>query len=301
MTPKQHQRHNEILQRLARGETLSISELAKEWETTTKTVQRDFAKLMDGSYGVVRAEDGKRFVMEGRGTGVSDMMTTIGMLESLAADIGGEFYVRAQALLHRLQRTIESPFYSRLDIENISSKLGMIEQLEKAIATQRRVRFRYKRWYKPDEVKEYDAVEPYKIIIFDGFWYLLTRYKGHTIKFYLREIMNLELLEEYFTPDIELLERMNRAVNIWFDPHAEPFEVALLLEANAVTYWERKPMRGQYLDRQPDGTAVLTLEITHREELFSILKKWLPQIKVIEPEGLQEAFEDLLQTYLNKV
>ena len=298
MTPKQHQRHNEILQRLAVGEALSISELAQEWETTTKTVQRDFAKLMEGSYGVVRAEDGRRFVIESRGTGASDAMTTIGMLESLAADIGGDFYVRAQTLLHRLQRTIESPFYTRIDMEDISSKLGMIEQLEKAIATQRRVRFRYKRWYSPDEIKEHKGVEPYKIIIFDGFWYLLTRYKGHTIKFYLREITHLELLEQHFTPDRQLLERMNRAINIWFNPHADPFEVVLLLKESAVPYFKRKPIRGQQLIKQPDGTATLTLEITHTEELFAILKKWLPQIRVIEPEGLQEAFEEMLRGYM---
>ncbi len=301
MAHKQHQRHNEILQRLASGELLSITELAQEWKTTTKTLQRDFSKLMEGSYGVVRAKDGKRFVMEGRGMGRSDAMTTIGMLESLSADIGGAFYVRAQTLLHRLQRTIKSPFYTRIDVEDISAKLGIIERLEEAIVTQRKVRFRYKRWYKPDEVKCYEEVEPYKIIIFDGFWYLLTRYKNHTIKFYLREIMHLELLEEHFTPDRDLLTRMNRAINIWFDPDVEPFEVTLLLDSNIITYWERKPIQGQQLIKQSDGTAVLTLEITHKKELFYILKKWLPHIKVIEPEELQEEFEGMLREYMERV
>jgi predicted DNA-binding transcriptional regulator YafY len=183
-------------------------------------------------------------------------------------------------------------------VEDISSKLGMIEQLEEAIATQRRVRFRYKRWYRPDKIKCYEEVEPYKIIIFDGFWYLLTRYKEHTIKFYLREITHLELQEQHFIPDRQLLKRMNRAINIWFDPHAEPFEVTLLLDSDAIPYWERKPIRGQQLIKQPDGTATLTLEITHTEELFAILKKWLPQIRVIEPEGLQEAFEEMLRGYM---
>ena len=59
----QHQRHNLILERLQNGEKLSITALAKEWETTPKTLQRDFQKLMEGNYGIVRAEDGKRFVL----------------------------------------------------------------------------------------------------------------------------------------------------------------------------------------------------------------------------------------------
>ena len=59
----QHQRHNIILERLQNGETLSITQLAKEWGIITKTVQRDFEKLTEGNYGIVRAEDGKRFVL----------------------------------------------------------------------------------------------------------------------------------------------------------------------------------------------------------------------------------------------
>ncbi len=87
---KQHQRHNQILQRLAQGEMLSITALANEWQTTTKTVQRDFAKLMEGDYGVVRAEDGKRFVMD-QGRRVSGkVQTAIHLLDSLSAQVGAE-------------------------------------------------------------------------------------------------------------------------------------------------------------------------------------------------------------------
>ena len=44
---KQHQRHNEILRRLKNGETLSITQLAREMGTTSKTLQRDFVKLQE--------------------------------------------------------------------------------------------------------------------------------------------------------------------------------------------------------------------------------------------------------------
>ena len=294
----QHTRHNSILERLQNGETLSIIELSKEWDIPTKTLQRDFKKLMEGSYGVVRASDGKRFVLKPSSHSPNNAHTAINILDSLSADIGGEFYTKAQSALRRLQRYVDSPFYTRIDVENISDKLDIIEELESAIAEQKYVSFRYKRWYKPDDIKTYKEVKPYKIIIFDGFWYLLTEYKGNTIKFYLKELYNLKREKTTFEPDPQLLEKMNKAINIWFDPKKEPFEVILELESDAIVYFERKPIQGQYLKKYPNGRVELTLEVTHKEEVFSIVKRWLPQIRIIEPIELREEFEGMMEDYL---
>ena len=294
----QHQRHAMILERLNNGEILSITTLAREWGELTKTLQRDFTKLQQGNYGIVRASDGKKFTLARKQTTSKSAETAIKMLDSLSADIGGEFYTKAQAALHKLQRYIKSPFYTRIDVENISNKLDLVEDLEYAISKQKMISFSYKRWYKPDEIKTYENVKPYKIIIFDGFWYLLTQYKDHYIKFYLKEIRDLKILEETFVRDEKVLDRMEKALDIWFDPKAEPFDVTLLLNSDAIVYFERKPIKGQYLKKNSDGTAELTVSITNKEEIFTVLKKWLPQIRVIEPYELQEEFEEILKGYL---
>jgi len=296
----QHQRHNIILERLQNGETLSITQLAKEWGIITKTVQRDFEKLTEGNYGIVRAEDGKRFVLSKKQYTSKSAETAIKMLDSLSSDIGGEFYTKAQVALHKLQKYIESPFYTRIDVESISDKLDLIEDLEYAISKQKTLTFKYKKWYDPENIKTYENVKPYKIIIFDGFWYLLTQYKDHYIKFYLREIRDLQILDKIFVQDEKVLDRMNKALDIWFDPKAEPFDVTLLLDSDAIVYFERKPIKGQYLKKNSDHTAELTVSITNKNEIFTILKKWLPQIKVIEPYALQEEFDEILMGYLDK-
>ena len=142
--PLQHKRHAMILDRLQNGETLSITELAREWGHLTKTIQRDFKKLMEGNYGIIRADDGKRFTLARKQATSKDANTAIKMLDSLSADIGGEFYTKAQATLNKLQHHIESPFYTRIDVENISSKLDLVEDLEEAISRQKMITFSYK-------------------------------------------------------------------------------------------------------------------------------------------------------------
>ena len=297
----QHQRHNIILERLQNGETLSITQLAKEWGIITKTVQRDFEKLTEGNYGIVRAEDGKKFTLTKKLYTSKSAETAIKMLDSLSSDIGGEFYTKAQSALHKLQKYIESPFYTRIDVESISDKLDLIEDLEYAISKQKILTFKYKKWSAPDNIKTYENVKPYKIIIFDGFWYLLTQHKDHYIKFYLKEIRDLQILDKTFVQEEKVLDRMNKALDIWFDPKVEPFDVTLLLDSDAIVYFERKPIKGQYLKKNSDGTAELTVSITHKREIFSVLKKWLPQIKVIEPNELQAEFEKMLKEYLSGI
>ena len=194
------------------------------------------------------------------------------MLDSLSSDIGGEFYTKAQVALHKLQRYIESPFYTRIDVENISNKFELIEDLEDAISNQKILSFKYKKWYDPENIKTYENVKPYKIIIFDGFWYLLTKYKDYYIKFYLKEIRDIQILDQTFIQEEKVLDRMEKALDIWFDPKAEPFDVTLLLDNNAIVYFERKPIKGQYLKKNSDGTAELTVSITNKSEIFSVLK-----------------------------
>ena len=296
--PRQYKRHNEILERLQNGETLSITQLAREWDTTTKTVQRDFNKLMEGNYGVIRADDGKQFVLSKKQVTSKSADTAVKMLDSLLSDMGGKLYSKVQPVLHKIQRHIESPFYTRIDVEDISDTMDLIEDLEYAISKQKMITFEYKRWWKPNEIKTHEEVKPYKIVIFNGFWYLIAQKRDFTMHLYLKEIHNLKILDKTFKLDDNIINRLEKAHNIYFDSRKEPFEVILLLQSNAIVYFERKPLNGQYLKKNSDGTAELTISATNKEEIFPILKSWLPQIKVIEPPELQEEFEEMLQKYL---
>ena len=113
-------------------------------------------------------------------------------------------------------------------------------------------------------------------------------------------VVNIKILDKTFEHDDKLLDRKDKALDIWFDLKVEPFNVSLLLNSDAIVYLERKPIKGQYLKKNYDGTGKLTVSLTNKREIFTVLKKWLPQIKVIEPMDLQEEFEDILQGYLVK-
>jgi len=293
---KQHLRHSQIRQRLERGETLSITQLAQEFAVTPKTIQRDFKKLREAYPDIVRAEDGRSFLLR-RSRASGDLEMAAQVLESLSREIGHDFYLKAQPALRTIRRHAHSPFYVRMGMEDISTLFPLIETIEEAIEGQRYIAFSYRPNRQSSTIKSYRHIAPYKIVHFDGFWYLLTTYKGNYLKFYLREIRDLHLEKEQFIVDTTLLSKMERAHNVWFDPAIEPFEVRLLLEPAAAAHYRRQPMIGQRLAPQADGTTEMTVWITHKEEIFAQVRKWFPLIKILEPYELRKAFDQLVRRY----
>jgi predicted DNA-binding transcriptional regulator YafY len=297
--PLQHKRHAEILERLDNGEELSIGELAREWGVDPKTIQRDFDKLKQMYPGrVERGEDKKRYrkPLSRRAQNDGDMV--LEMLESMVKDIGVDFYKKAHPLLERLQRQIKSPFYTRLDVEDIGSKFEIVMHLEKAIDQKREVTISYAP-YGGKVPKEYSNVRPIKVIVYEGFWYLLAQHDDYTKKFYIKSIDSCEISDTLFKHKQKIIDRLENSINVWFSTSEEPYEVRLWVDKEVVVYFERKPVaKNQKLYKQPDGSAELVLKVTSDEEIYPILKYWMPNVRIIEPEYIQENFEKMLSSYL---
>lgn len=287
-----------IVERIQNGEELSISVLAKEFDVATKSLQRDFKNIMQMFDGLIeRTEDGKKFRKKAVKYAASDNDVLIEMLDSMSKDIGTDFYAKAHPLLKRLKNQIERPFYTRMDVEDITMKLDIVQRVEEAISIKKLISFEYAR---PGlESKHFEKVGVFKIIVFNGFWYVLAEHKGHFKKFYLKEIQNIVLLDTIFTPSKDIAESLENSVSIWFNPKVKPYEVILEVDERATIYLERKKIYpNQKLYKRDDGTSEVVIKITHEEELFPILKYWIPHIRVQHPSDLQEKFESIIRTYL---
>lgn len=297
--PLQHKRHADILERLDNGEELSIGELAKEWNVDPKTIQRDFDKLKQMYPGKIeRGLDKKRYRKPFTKRAENDAEMVIEMLESMVKDIGIDFYKKAHPLLKRLQHQISSPFYTRLDVEDIGHKFDLLIHLENAINEKMEVTLTYTP-YGEKKPKIYSHVQPIKIIVYEGFWYLLAQHDGYAKKFYIKSIHACEVTTMNFKHNDEIINRLEGAINVWFSTNTEPYEVRLWVDKDIAIYFERKPVsKYQKLYKQPDGSAELVLKVTTNEEIYPLLKYWLPMVRIIEPVYIQEKFEQMLSSYL---
>ena len=289
-----------ILKKLYDGESLSVTELAKEFNTSTRTIQRDFNEKLI-SFPIVK--EGKKWKMqEGfhleKIASIEDQLV-LDMLEKVSEGLGSKFHGRAKHLLSKIKNDDLSPIYANLDIEKIDDALSEINLIEQAILNKAILTCKYKL-----HSKSYDiGVKPLKIANFDGFWYLiaLDSRNNEFKKYHIKSMSNIKVLEKHFTRSKKIDEALENAINIWFTLENEPFEVVLQMDSNTGKYFQRKPIcKSQRLlsVNEKDESMEFSLKITHEMEIIPTIMQWIPYIKVIEPEWLRDIVIKKVQEYL---
>lgn len=285
-------RINQLYERLKNSNGLRIVDLAKEFDVSTKTIQRDFAELQSlGAYKVgqlicldkTRAKDDLK----------SDERIVLGILSKLAKNNGIDFYLKARPLLAKLTQQLEQPIYISNQSESLEDlDLVHFDFIEKLILERIELGFSY-------HGKAYQ-IKPFKLAHFDGFWYVMgldSEDSNILKKFYFKDMSDLHSLEHRFTLDEGLEQRLKRAYSAWFNLNP-PFLVQLLIDKKIAKYFKCKSINGAILYPQEDGDVVLELEISHIMEIKPLIYTYIPHIRVIEPKWLNKQLKDEIAGYV---
>lgn len=304
-TPKQVVRtdskgnHDTLVYRLAQmlyklnlGESLEPAALAEEFGVNLRTIQRDlnerFAYLplhkVGGRYQLEQAFLGKINLRDiERFAGLAGIR---GLFPSLSDDFLRDIFDE------RIQNAllIKGHHY-----EDISGRLPLFRQLEKAIVTQCCIAFDYQRGA---QRKPYADIEPYKLLNQHGIWYLAAR-DGEKLKtFAFGRIERLRMEDCQFQPDPAISQRLREEDGIWFAE--EQREVVLKVAAEIASYFKRRKLiANQVIEKElEDGGLILSARIGHANQVLPIVRYWIPHIRIISPESLQTELEEQLQGYL---
>ncbi|WP_457743245.1 helix-turn-helix transcriptional regulator [Sulfurimonas sp.] len=289
-----------ILSRLNDGEALSVTELAREFNVSERTIQRDFNERLV-SFPIYQEK--KKWKMQDgykieKSKSLEDEII-LDILEKITEGIGGSFSAKAQALLSKIKNVDFNPIYAKLNIEDISEKLAAIQILEQAIKEKREIECIYDN----ERIKPYKTtLQPLKIANYEGFWYLITKKDDELRKYYLKNISQPILLDKHFEVESEIEELLQNSLSIWFSKNTEPFEVKLYADANATKYFKRRPLPTQTVESlNNDGTMEFRVKITHEMEILPIVKYWIPHLRIIEPQWIQDIIDDDLKEYLSSI
>jgi len=299
---KGNERLASILARLYAGEVLSKKELAEEYGVSLRTMQRYINERL---VGFPLRHEGDRFAIDsGKVSGLSDEeRTVLELLDEMSRKQGNAFYAKAHPLLQRLRLGAANPFYAKLDMEDIGSKLDEAILLERAIKERRIVRFRYRA--EGSEPTTF-AVKPLKIANFEGYWYLIAQDTGdgdRVKKYLLRKISQVEPTPERFETPKELEEKVRNAVSVWFEPANDPIEVRLFIDGTVARYFRLRPIAPtqSIIGEDPDGSIEVLLAITHPMEIIPIVKYWMPHLKVLEPAQIRERIAKDVRKWLEEL
>lgn len=81
----------------------------------------------------------------------------------------------------------------------------------------------------------------------------------------------------------------------------EPFKVKIYANKVAAKYFSRRPLPTQSIESLgQDGSMEFIVSITNEMEILPIIKYWLPHMRVIEPQWLQDMINEDLLNYLEQ-
>lgn len=291
----------EILRYLYEGRVLSVKELAKEFNVCTKTIQRDFNNYLI-RFPIEKSGHGWK-MREGfcvtKSDDISDKLV-LDVLEKMSENLGNSFSARAKRLLSKIKNNDQSPIYARLNIEDIGEKMVEVHKVEEAILHQRAITFNYTK----DNHTHSVSAKPLKIVNFDGYWYVAALDgQTHVLKkYHLKSMGKVCVDDETFKRPKALEEKLENAINVWFDADKEPFEVLLHVSPCVAKYFVRKPLSKsqRIVESGEDGSIFVSLYITHEMELLPTIMEFLPNIRVCSPDGFAKAVRERLEGYLKE-
>jgi len=287
-----------ILSKLNDGEALSVKELAKEFGTSERTIQRDFNERLV-SFPIY--QENKKWKMQDgfrvEKTKSLEDEIVLDIIEKITESIGGKFSTKAHKLLSKIKNEDFNPIYTKLNIEDISDRFEDIQILETAIKEKKEVTCSYND-EKHDVYKT--TIQPLKIVNFEGFWYLVALRDDVLKKYYLKNISNPKLTNTTFEKESELDMLLENSISVWFQKGIEPFEVKLFAKKSCAKYFKRRPLPTQKIDSlNNDGSMEFSIQITHEMEILPIIKYWIPNLFVFEPKWIKEMLEEDLERYEN--
>jgi len=255
-----------ILQKLNDGEALSVKELANEFNVSTKTIQRDFNDRLAPSFPIYQDKRLWKFQYGYKLEKSKDIeeQLILDILEKVAENFGYNFANKSKTLISKIKNETFNPIYTKLNIEDIGNKLSEIKLLEEAISLKKEIKCDYK-------IKDsYTTVlQPLKIVNFEGFWYLIALRKEKIRKYYLKNILNIKILDIIFKVDTKIEDLLKNSISIWFNENIEPFEVKLLANKDIAKYFKRKPFPTQKIIKEyDDGSIEFSINITNEYEII---------------------------------
>ena len=285
----------QMLVKLNQGEKLNPRELADEFGVNLRTIQRDlnrrFAYLplekTDGRYhlnptflGKLNTKDIDRF---------ASLAGVKGLFPSLADDFLRDIFDS------RIQSTL---LVKGHHYENLAGKEPLFRELEKSIISRRKITFEYS---KSDGLKAFAAISPYKLINHKGIWYLAGQDAEKLKAFSLTKISKLSTLDATFNWDTAIENQIAEEDGIWLSEEKQ--EIVIKVDAKVAGYFKRRRLiANQVIEKElADGGLILSAKVGHANQVLPIVRYWIPNLRIISPEGLQIELEKELSQYLRQL
>lgn len=292
-------RLTKILERLYNGEVLQSSELAKDYDVSVRTIQRDFIERLEPSFPIERNGikwkmiDGHKLAR----TKIQREIIVLDIMENMTKSLGTEIFTKSKNLLSKLKNDEESAFYTKLLFEDMSKNITDFEKLETAIKKQKVINFIH------DNKKKF--MKPYKILNLDGYWYIcgVNTKTNRLTNIRISKTSLISVTDEYFVKLSDIDDKVKTAITGNFKPYRKLQNVELLIEDEPNHILKKIPISStlKVIDRSDiEGWIHISLQVTDLAEITPFIKKNMPKVFVLSPQKLRERILNDVNEYIKK-
>lgn len=194
---------------------------------------------------------------------------------------------------------LSTPYYIKPEeYQILNTDEEEIKELSNAIQQDHVIEFEFK--------NKFYHVEPYRLVNFDGIWYLYGRdieeKEGNDHKTWM--LKHIDKVEIYYdtkhdTSDEEIEEDLKDAHSANFIVDKEFDIVVKVSSVIADIFKEKNHLPKQKSTLLSDGSLQITSTISTYADVDPEIKSWLPYIEVLEPLEYKEKFLNELRVYLD--
>ena len=297
-------RLGQILRIFMEKEKVASSWLADYFRTTPRTIQRDLLLLKNSGFPIHEVQKGhyklSKDLIKNLEVFDDTELALMVALKNIVVQLGQPFQKAADDVLDHLYDCVTTmPVFVKID-DAIPMDTSFINRMVKAIREKRQVGFQYG----GNKGAHFVQMEPYRVVYFSGFWYLIGNEPttGILKRYALDRIRDLKLLKAGFKSIPENLDSVLRgSANIWFS--GEPnLEVKVLIDNKVSHYFKRRKMfpTQEIKEERPDGSLVVTFRVGYYDAIRHILKSWIPNMIILEPEEFRLSLIEDVRGWLKR-
>ena len=296
-----------FLKELLEGKKISLKSFALENDINIRTAQRYIEDIEEAfPDNLLKENDFYSFVSNSTleknilNFDKKEFEILIDLVSLLEFDISNKFDENTKKFVNKIQKQYSQSYKIKQNpFEKLSLKRDLLFDIKNAIKNNRYTKI----VYESDKKYIFDEAKILKIIFAEGNFYIaiLTKEElNNGFKFLrLNFISDIKLYSNSFKKDIEAEYFIKNFQTLFSSYKEKTYEVILKINPSVKRFFLQKKFLSSQKIIENKEYLTLSFEITNDMEILPLVKKWLPNIKIISPKTLKDKFNEELKSYLD--
>jgi predicted DNA-binding transcriptional regulator YafY len=196
-------------------------------------------------------------------------------------------------LFEKLEDERNNNVYQQSSVEKIDAFKKEILTIKNAILEKEILTCNYN--------KKDRTIYPLSLLNLEGYWYLVIfEPRDSKIKTsHLDTITNTFYTGKKYEFDFDKIKSFDNAINAFHVLDKELIEVQLYVQAPVAKYFLRKPLSSlqRTIKKYDDDSLEISITVTDLREIIPTIQRYMPHVKVIEPQNLKDVIEENIKKY----